>query len=111
MPLLSKIHGLISKADFESLNLKYTQYLANESGIFNWHSIIKEQPPQGEYCSEKIEKVRTEDELRYYSKEAISQYEVLLISKPLIYIKETGTKFKESFIVFLKEIENYYLYD
>jgi hypothetical protein len=51
VPLLSKIHGLISRADFESLNLKYTQYLANESGVFNWHAIVREQPPQGEYCS------------------------------------------------------------
>lgn len=51
IPLLAKIHGLISKTDFESLNLKYTQYLANESGVFNWQSIIKDQGVQGEYTS------------------------------------------------------------
>jgi hypothetical protein len=74
--------------------------------------MIKEQGiPQGEYFSEKIEKVRTEEEFRYFAKEPISQYEIILINKPLIYIKETGSRFKESFIVFLKEIENYYLYD
>ena len=37
--------------------------------------MVKDQTtPQGEYFSEKIEKVRTEDELRYYSREAIAQY-------------------------------------
>ena len=50
-------------------------------------------------------------ELRMFAREPIEQFELILISRPLIYILESGDNFKESFMSFLKEIENYYLYD
>jgi tetratricopeptide (TPR) repeat protein len=41
IPLLGKIYTLISKPDFESLNTKYTYFVSNDGGIFNWTNIIQ----------------------------------------------------------------------
>lgn len=48
VPLMAKIYTLISKSDFDALNIKYTHYVSHDTGIFNWLSIIKgANAPQG----------------------------------------------------------------
>jgi hypothetical protein len=110
-PLLLTISTLINKSDFDQLNERFTHLSAQAGGVFNWRGLLKGSIPQGEYTSEKVDFTFIQDELRYYAREPIAQYELLLIAKPFIYIQESGGNFKDSFMSFLKEIEIYYLYD
>lgn len=52
---MAKIYTLINKSDFDALNIKYTHYVSNDTGIFNWLSIMKGVSyAQGQYFSDKI---------------------------------------------------------
>jgi hypothetical protein len=66
--------------------------------VFNWVGLVNGSCSQGEYFCEKVKMVRSGGEVRAVAREAISQYETILVSRPLIYVEESGRNFKESFM-------------
>lgn len=97
-PLLLGISQLISKQDIQLLNQKYTELIAQESGVFCWEGLIKGACAQGQYFNEKVKSVRYGGEGRLAAREGIHQWEPILVVRPLIYVAESGQNFKDSFM-------------
>ena len=87
--------------------------MASESGVFDWLDIFQSATPVfGEYISNKLEVKRySKEEIYLRADKKISQYELILVHKPLIYKKSEQEKFGEEYTALTRQIETYAKYE
>lgn len=93
--VITAISVMGSPAEAEEAQMKYTKFMTNECGVFDWMDIFQSPSPVfGEYVSNKIDLKRlSKNELYFKADQKINQFELILVHKPLIYKKSEQEKF------------------
>lgn len=88
------LQSKITAEALSKINKKYSIYLANSLGMYNWKEITQlHKNPDisvSEYFSRSIGRRLEGDRYVYYAIEKIAKYELLIISKPLIFQANTS---------------------
>jgi hypothetical protein len=102
--LMSLMAKFCSKEEFTSAHERFTRYLANKTGIYNWTEIISKRSYLfGEYISLKLKHTLPNEDRSKHRKFAagtlIKKYELVAVQKFLIYFEEkNGVKRKNTFM-------------
>lgn len=90
--LLIVLKSRAGAEDFNKINLKYSIYLSNSLGMYNWKNIVLQAKKNdvfvGDYFSKHIGIRIQDDKQVYYALEDIKKQSIMIISKPLVYDKK-----------------------
>lgn len=92
--------------DFSKINSKYSIYLSNSLGMYNWKAIAmqakKSDAVVGDYFSKHIS-IRIQDDRQiYYALEDIKKQSILIISKPLVFDKKGSQNMSALYKIIVK---------